>query len=113
MNRPKENGPSAAPNTEPINTGVTDAVNEYDRVASIQIDSRLRSDPAVSVCPVVMPYPSSAIMTSMPQRSKGQTVQHHISLGILHSTTSTRYNPSAMRSIYYVRPNWPPRSHRL
>src|SRR5712692_5955447 len=50
-NRPKEKGPSAAPKTEPISTGVIDAVNENGRVASIQICTRLGPAPAVKVCP--------------------------------------------------------------
>jgi hypothetical protein len=40
--------------TDPINTGVTDAVKEYGRVASIQIANRLGRGPAANVCSVVI-----------------------------------------------------------
>jgi hypothetical protein len=53
-NRPKENGPSRSAKTDPINTGVTDAVKEYGRVASIQIANRFGRGPAVSVCSAVI-----------------------------------------------------------
>src|SRR5215510_4405544 len=53
-NRPKEKAPSAAPRTDPISTGVTEAVNENGRVASIQICTRLGPAPAVNVCPVAI-----------------------------------------------------------
>src|SRR6266508_1699622 len=46
-NRPREKGPSATPRTDPINTGVTEAVNENGREASIQIGIRLGPAPAV------------------------------------------------------------------
>src|SRR5215831_12973970 len=49
--RPKEKGPSIAPSTDPISTGVTEAVNENGRVASIQICTRLGPAPAVRACP--------------------------------------------------------------
>src|SRR5262245_60758222 len=50
-NRPKEKGPSAAAKTEPISTGVTEAVNENGRVSSVQICTRLGPAPAVRACP--------------------------------------------------------------
>src|SRR5712691_6048747 len=55
-NRPKEKGPSAAPRTDPISTGVTEAVNENGRVASTQICTRLGPAPAVKVCPDAICY---------------------------------------------------------
>jgi hypothetical protein len=53
-NRPKENGPSMSAKTDPINTGVTDAVKEYGRVASIQIANRLGRGPVANVCSAVI-----------------------------------------------------------
>src|SRR5437867_9050111 len=55
-NRPREKGPSAAPRTDPINTGVIEAVNENGRIASIQICIRLGPAPAVKMCSCAMRY---------------------------------------------------------
>src|SRR5437667_798425 len=55
-NRPREKGPSAAARTDPINTGVIEAVNEDGRVASIQICIRLGPAPAAKVCSCAMRY---------------------------------------------------------
>src|SRR2546426_10699178 len=53
-NRPREKGPSAAPRTDPINTGVIEAVNENGRGASIQICIRLGPAPAAKGCSCAM-----------------------------------------------------------